>query len=152
PGAWVHAAPLLRSDFPAETLAALARQRTLSFDGQGLVRAAEPGALRLDADFDPAMLEHVQILKLAEQEAEVVGAIDALGVPDVLVTYGERGSRVYFDGRSEKVGAWPVAADPTGSGDFFWAACLAARSEGLAPVSAGRGARWVAAQRLGVDR
>ena len=138
PGAWVHAAPLLRSDFPAETLAALARERTLSFDGQGLVRAAEPGALRLDAEFDPAMLEHVQILKLAEEEAEVVGAIDKLGVPEVLVTYGERGSRVYFDGRSEKVGAWPVAADPTGSGDFFSAAYLAARSEGLTPVPAAR--------------
>src|SRR5207253_8461568 len=41
PGAWVHAAPLLRSDFPAETLAAIAKQRTLSFDGQGLVRIAE---------------------------------------------------------------------------------------------------------------
>ena len=136
PGAWVHAAPLLRSDFPAATLAALARDRTLSFDGQGLVRAAEPGALRLDAEFDPAMLDHLQILKLAEEEAEVVGAIDKLGVPEVLVTYGERGSRVYFDGRSEKVGAWPVAADPTGSGDFFSAAYLAARSEGLTPVPA----------------
>ena len=73
-GGWVHVAPLLRSDFPAETLAALARGRRLSFDGQGLVRASEPGPLRLDADFDPAMLEHVQILKLAEEEAEVVGA------------------------------------------------------------------------------
>ena len=135
-GAWVHAAPLLRSDFPAETLAALARGRTLSFDGQGLVRAAEPGPLRLDADFDHAMLEHVQILKLAEEEAEVVGAIDQLGVAEVLVTYGERGSRVYFEGRSEKVGAWPVAADPTGSGDFFSVAYLWGRSEGLTPIPA----------------
>ena len=136
PGAWVHVAPLLRSDFPAETLEALARDRVVSFDGQGLVRAAEPGLLRLDADFDPAMLEHIQILKLAEEEAEVLGAIDKLGVPEVLVTYGERGSRVYFDGRSEQVGAWPVAADPTGSGDFFSAAYLAARAEGLTPVPA----------------
>ena len=29
PGAWVHVAPLLRSDFPAETLAAIARGRRL---------------------------------------------------------------------------------------------------------------------------
>src|SRR2546422_8583228 len=136
PGGWIHVAPLLRSDFPAETLAALARGRHLSLDGQGLVRAAETGPLRLDADFDPASLEHVQILKLAEEEAEVVGAVDRLGVPEVLVTYGERGSRVYFDGRSEQVGAWPVAADPTGSGDLFSAAYLAARSQGLTPVPA----------------
>src|SRR5205085_883611 len=32
--AWVHVAPLLRGDFPAEMLAALARGRRLSFDGQ----------------------------------------------------------------------------------------------------------------------
>src|SRR3954470_8696508 len=33
---WAHAGALPRSDFPAETLAALARDRRLSFDGQGL--------------------------------------------------------------------------------------------------------------------
>ena len=112
--------------------------RRLSLDGQGLVRVSEPGPLRLDADFDPAVLEHVQILKLAEEEAEVLGAVDELGVPEVLVTYGPRGSCVYFDGRSEKVGAWPVAADPTGSGDAFSAGYLAGRAQGLTPVSAAR--------------
>lgn len=137
-GAWVHVAPLLRSDFPADTLAALARGRRLSLDGQGLVRAAEPGPLRLDTDFDPAVLEHVQILKLAEEEADVIGSVDTLGVPEVLVTYGHRGSTVYADGRAEQVGAWPVAADPTGSGDALSAAYLAARSTGLTPVSAAR--------------
>jgi sugar/nucleoside kinase (ribokinase family) len=137
-GGWVHAAALLRSDFPAPTLAALARGRRLSLDGQGLVRVAEPGPLRLDADFDPAMLEHIQILKLAEEEAEVIGAVDKLGVPEVLVTYGLRGSCVYANGRAEWVGAWPIATDPTGSGDAFSAAYLVGRSQGLVPVSAAR--------------
>ena len=138
PGAWVHVAPLLRCEFPSETLAALARRRRLSLDGQGLVRVAEAGPLRLDPDFDPAMLSHIQVLKLAEEEAEVIGAVDRLGVPEVLVTYGPRGSCVYADGRAERVGAWPVAADPTGSGDAFSAAYLAGRSQGLTPVSAAR--------------
>jgi len=142
-GAWVHVAPLLRSDFPAETLAAFARGRHLSLDGQGLVRVPEPGPLRLDANYDPALLEHVQILKLAEEEAEVVGAVDKLGVPEVLVTYGERGSRVYVGGRAEDVGAWPVATDPTGSGDAFSAAYLVGRSQGLTPVPAARRATKV---------
>jgi sugar/nucleoside kinase (ribokinase family) len=137
-GAWVHVAPLLRSEFPAETLAALARGRRLSFDGQGLVRVAEPGPLRLDADFDRDTLRHLQILKLAEEEAEVIGAVDRLGVPEVLITYGSRGSRVHCDGRWETIGAWPVATDPTGSGDAFSAAYLAGRSQGLTPVSAAR--------------
>jgi sugar/nucleoside kinase (ribokinase family) len=137
-GAWVHVAPLLRSEFPPETLSALARGRRLSLDGQGLVRAPQPGPLRLDADFDPALLEHVQILKLAEEEAEVIGKVDKLGVPEVLVTFGPRGSCIYVGGRPERVGAWPVAADPTGSGDAFSAAYLAGRSGGLAPVAAAR--------------
>jgi sugar/nucleoside kinase (ribokinase family) len=137
-GAWVHVAPLMRSDFPPATLAVLARGRRISLDGQGLVRPARTGPLRLDGDFDPAMLEQVQILKLAEEEAEVIGTVDKLGVPEVLVTYGHRGSTVYAHGRAEKVGAWPVAADPTGSGDAFSAGYLAARSQGLTPVSAAR--------------
>ena len=37
---WVHLAPLLRTDFPAETLALLsARGHHVAYDGQGLVRA-----------------------------------------------------------------------------------------------------------------
>jgi len=152
PGAWVHVAPLLRSDFPAETLAALARGRRLSLDGQGLVRAAKPGPLELDADFDRAMLEHLQILKLAEEEAEVIGAVDKLGVPEVLVTYGERGSCVYANGRKEDVGAWPVTADPTGSGDAFSAAYLTGRSQGLTPVSAARRATAVVSSLLSSRR
>jgi sugar/nucleoside kinase (ribokinase family) len=138
PSAWVHVAPLLRCEFPAETLAALARGRRLSYDGQGLVRAAEVGPLRLDANFDPTMLRHVQILKLAEEEAEVIGSVERLGVPEILVTYGPRGSRIYAGGRWERVGAWPIAADPTGSGDAFSAAYLAGRSRGLTPASAAR--------------
>ena len=84
------------------------------------------------------MLRHVQILKLAEEEAEVIGTVEKLGVPEVLLTYGPRGSRVYHGGHWERVGAWPVAADPTGSGDAFSAAYLAGRSRGLTPVSAAR--------------
>jgi sugar/nucleoside kinase (ribokinase family) len=138
PGAWVHVAPLLRSDFSADTLAVLARGRRVSFDGQGLVRAPALGPLQLDADFDRTMLRHVHILKLAEEEAEVIGAVDRLGVPEVLVTYGPNGSRLHYGGRWERVGAWPVASDPTGSGDAFSAAYLAGRARGLAPASAAR--------------
>jgi sugar/nucleoside kinase (ribokinase family) len=142
-GAWVHVAPLLRSDFPAETLAAFGEGRHLSLDGQGLVRSPQPGPLRLDGDFDREMLRHVQILKLAEEEAEVVGAVDRLGVPEVLVTYGDRGSTVYAGGRQEPVDAWPIAGDPTGSGDAFSAAYLAGRAKGLGAFSAARQATAV---------
>ncbi len=98
PGAtWVHAAPLARSDFPPETLAALARGRRLSLDGQGLVRPARLGPLEPDADYDPELLRSVSILKLAEEEAELLvegldeRALRRLGVPEVVVTLGSRG-------------------------------------------------------------
>jgi 2-dehydro-3-deoxygluconokinase len=81
---------------------------------------------------------------LAEEEAEVVGAIDKLGVPEVLVASANAAPRVYQGaGRAQDVGAWPVAVDPTGSGDAFSAAYLAGRSQGLAPVSAARQATGV---------
>lgn len=142
---WLHVGPVLRSDFPPETLAELASGRRLSYDGQGLVRRPEPGALQLDADFDPALLEHVSILKLAEEEAvAAVGSLDpeplaALGPREVLVTFGSQGALVVVDGKAERIHAHPVLdADPTGSGDAFAAGYLASRSSGLAPLAAAR--------------
>ena len=49
---WIHLAPLLRGDFPAETLALLARRgHRIVYDGQGLVRADRLGPLTLDRHF-----------------------------------------------------------------------------------------------------
>lgn len=142
---WLHVGPVLRSDFPAETLAELAVGRRLSYDGQGLVRRPEPGPLQLDAEFDPALLEHISILKLAEEEAVAAAgslepeALAALGPREVVVTFGSRGALVVVDGKAERIRAHPVLdADPTGSGDAFAAGYLASRSSGLAPVSAAR--------------
>jgi sugar/nucleoside kinase (ribokinase family) len=142
---WLHVAPLARSDFPPETLAALARGRRLSLDGQGLVRPPRTGPLRLDTDFDRALLEHVSVLKLSEDEARaLVGTLDEaalgeLGVPEVVVTLDVRGSLVLAHGRLHEVRASPVTApDPTGAGDAFAAAYIDARSGGHAPVTAAR--------------
>ena len=143
---WVHVAPLLRSDFPADTLRELARGRRLSLDGQGLVRLAQTGPLVLDADFDRAVLGHVDVLKLAEEEARtLVGSLDedalgSLGVAEVVVTLGARGSLVYADGRVHPVPARAASGpvDPTGAGDAFAAAYLASRSVGHAPVPSAR--------------
>jgi sugar/nucleoside kinase (ribokinase family) len=142
---WVQVAPLLRSDFDADTLAALARGRRLLFDGQGLVRVRSTGPLRLDDAFDPRLLEHVAILKLAEDEAEVVGDVD---VPELLITRASRGSTVRFGGRSVDVAAFPLPRDPTGAGDTFGAAYVVSRAEGYGPVAAARRATSVVAALL----
>ncbi len=151
---WLQVAPLLRGDFPAETLERLARGRRLLLDGQGLVRRRATGPLELDDDFDRGLLRHVAVLKLAEEEARaIVGDADleelaALGVPEVVVTFGLRGALVLARGRAERVPARPVDADPTGAGDAFSAAYLAARADGHAPGSAARRATAVVAALL----
>lgn len=153
---WVHVAPLLRSDFPVETLDELARDRRLLLDGQGLVRVPEPGPLRLDSAFDPALLRHAAILKLAEEEAvALVGGIDEaalrdLPVPEIVVTLGAAGSLVLAGGRCERVPVRPLEGirDPTGAGDAFAVTYLAARAEGHAPASAARRATALVAALL----
>jgi sugar/nucleoside kinase (ribokinase family) len=145
---WVHVAPLARSDFGAEALAELARGRSLSLDGQGLVRPSRTGPLELDRDFDPAVLEHVRVLKLAEDEARVLlgdRELETLGVPEVVVTLGGRGSIVWAGGKLERIPARPAGdrVDPTGAGDAFAAVYAAARSDGRPPGPAARQATSV---------
>jgi sugar/nucleoside kinase (ribokinase family) len=148
PCEWVHVAPLLRDEFSAEALAEIARGRSLSLDGQGLTRAPKLGPLTLDSSFDRDLLQHVTVLKLAEEEALALFAeIDAnslssLGVPEVIVTRGSRGALVYADGELTEVPARPVVpdADATGAGDAFAAIYITARARGRSPVVAARSA------------
>jgi sugar/nucleoside kinase (ribokinase family) len=141
---WVHVAPLLRGDFPPETLERIARRRRLLLDGHGLVRAREVGQLALDNDFDRALLRHVSILKLAEEEAHAIlghGELEELrelGVPEVVVTFGGSGSLVLTRDAAVRVAAKPVRGDPTGAGDAFSVAYLGARAGGHRPISAAR--------------
>ena len=142
---WVHAGALTRADFPAETLAVLARGRRLSLDGQGLVRPAKTGPVRFDADYDPEVLRHVDVLKLSEREADALGvglddrSLGSLGVSEIVVTLGSQGCIVYADGLAELVPTRPVeAADPTGAGDEFMAAYVSYRRARHAPTTAAR--------------
>jgi sugar/nucleoside kinase (ribokinase family) len=144
-GRWVHIAPLARHEFPLETIAALAKRRRVSLDGQGLVRAARIGPLQLDGDFDRELLRHVWVLKLADEEAEVLGDPAALGVREVVVTHGSRGSTVYCGGHAEPVPARAFPGDPTGAGDAFATAYVVARNAGFAPTGAARRATAVVA-------
>jgi len=145
---WVHVAPLARSEFPPETLAALGRRWPLSLDGQGLVRVPRVGPLRLDASFDPELLRHVRMLKLADEEAEVLGDVSLLAVPEVVVTHGSRGATLYLDGRRVEVPAQPLDGDPTGAGDAFATAYAVARDGGVDPAEAARRATELVASLL----
>jgi sugar/nucleoside kinase (ribokinase family) len=141
---WVHVAPLLRDDFPPETLERIARRRRLLLDGHGLVRARQVGPLIVDGEFDRGVLRHVSVLKLAEEEAHAIlghGELEELrdlGVPEVVVTFGAGGSLVLSRDAAVRVAARPVRGDPTGAGDAFSVAYLSARAGGHRPISAAR--------------
>jgi sugar/nucleoside kinase (ribokinase family) len=155
---WLHLAPLLRTDFPAHTLAQLAaRGHRIVYDGQGLVRADQVGPLVVDRHFAPEMLSHLAVLKLAEDEAVIVadGEFDAsiaarLGVPEILVTFGSEGCDVYLDGSVVRVpAAWRVdGVQTTGAGDMFTASYALHRSAGIAPEGAVERASALVAREL----
>lgn len=155
---WVHLAPLLRTDFPAATLEVLAaRGHRLAYDGQGLVRVDRLGPLVEDRQFPAALLTHLSVLKLAEDEAVVVadGPFDAdsarrLGVPEIVVTYGSQGCIIYAEGTIERVpAAWPVmGVQTTGAGDMFTSCYVANRAAGAAPRLAAERASELVAREL----
>jgi sugar/nucleoside kinase (ribokinase family) len=152
---WIHVGALTRTDFPRKTLRALAAGRTLLVDAQGLVRTPALGPLRRNDEIGD-VLRFVTILKLDEEEAELVaGSADperlhALGVPEVILTLGAKGSAVITRHRIEAVPASVVerSVDPTGAGDTYAAVYLASRSEGGEPVEAARSATAAAGEFL----
>lgn len=155
---WIHLAPLLRTDFPAATLAHLAsRGHRIAYDGQGLVRADQVGPLIQDRNFSPDLLRHLDVLKLAEDEAVIVadGAFDAaaaerLGVPEIVVTYGSEGCDIYTEGTVTRVpAAWRVMdVQTTGAGDMFTACYVANRAAGADPRRAAELASELVAREL----
>lgn len=161
---WVHVSPLLRTDFPPHTLAALAAAgHTITYDGQGLVRASQLGPMAVDRAYDAALLRHLTVLKLADDEAAALTPGDgpfglaeaaALGVPEILVTYGSEGCHLFTGGAKHDIPApWRVdRVHTTGAGDLFTVAYAAARARGEAPVRAAEVASRLVAELLEARR
>ena len=156
---WVHVGALVRTDFPPETLAALAADgRRLLVDAQGPLRRPDLGPLQTDGEIGD-ILRHVHILKLNDEEAEtLVGsaepeALRVLEVPEVLLTLGSQGSCVITPEAMERIPARPVVGpvDPTGAGDTYSAGYLTARAEGADPFEAADRATVVVAAFLSQD-
>ena len=155
---WVQVAGLLRSHFPPEVVAELARGgRRLLLDAQGSLRCAAVGPLRRDDDVDHEALRHVTVLKLNEDEARILaGGIEpeklrALGVDETLLTLGSQGALVVTDEDVAEVPARPThaAVDPTGAGDSFSVVYLDGRARGLEPRAAAERASAAVAELIG---
>lgn len=143
---WIDVCALTRTDFPAETLTALAAAgRRLLVDLQGLVRTATIGELQTDEHIGD-VLHHVEVLKLNDEEAEtLVGSAEPtkllqLGVPEVILTLGSQGAWVVTPDLVEHVPAIPVDGDvdPTGAGDTYSVTYIVQRAAGAEPVEAAR--------------
>lgn len=143
---WVNVCALTRTDFPPETLAALAADgRMLLVDLQGLVRTPTVGPLHTDEHIGD-VLRHVEVLKLNDEEAEtLVGSAEpkrllSLGVPEVILTLGSQGAWVVTSEVVEHVPAVAVegTVDPTGAGDSYSVTYLVQRAAGAEPVEAAR--------------
>lgn len=148
---WVHLAPLTRADFPVATVAALAAEHRVSYDGQGLVRRPQVGPLAVDAEYDPELLAHLSVLKLADDEAQIVGGGAAaaqiaqrLGVPEVIFSHGSRGAELYCNGEMAALEPGHVCTgNVTGAGDTLMTAYIVARQRGRDPGQATREAMTV---------
>ena len=144
---WVNVCALTRTDFPPETLAALApAERQLLVDLQGLVRTATIGPLHTDEHIGD-VLHHVEVLKLNDEEAEtLVGSAEpeklrALGVPEV-DPHPRLAGRVGRDARPDRARARGArrraTVDPTGAGDTYSVTYIVQRAAGAEPVEAAR--------------
>ncbi len=112
---------------------------------RGWCDRAQTGRLALDADYDPDVLRHIGLLKLARDELDALGleltdaSLGSLGVREVVVTLGRTGAVVYADGLAEHVPTIPLeGVDPTGAGDSWTTAYLCYRRQRHAPISAAR--------------
>lgn len=142
----VHLAPILDEITPAA--ASLFPAALVGVTPQGLLRTVQPDRLVTTDPF--ALLRQpwsgVGLVVLSEEDVQgderpVRALVEH--VPLTVLTRAERGATVLLDSRSIDVPAFPArVVDPTGAGDVFAAAYLAARWRGADPIGA---ARWACA-------
>ncbi len=90
------------------------------------------------------LLPYVDLLKISEEEVEMMGGVDAIpqlmkdnGITAVIETLGSDGAQTFFgDGIVKVPGRKAKAVDATGAGDAFWGAFLSSlRIQGVEKAS-----------------
>lgn len=145
-----HLGPLLSDDISGELVKKLAQKGLVSLDIQGYLRYVENKKVRYrDWADKKELLPHVGILKANELEMEVItGKTDPheganiladLGVKEVIITLGSKGSLVYTDNRFSTIPAFKPSAvvDATGCGDTYMAGYLWKKVNGATVQEAG---------------
>lgn len=145
-----HLGTLLADDFPMEVLKYLASKGRVSIDAQGYLREVRgEKVFAVDWPEKTEALKYVDILKANEHEMEVLtGSNDPheaarrladMGVKEVVITLGDRGSLIYADGVFHEIPAYVPkdVVDATGCGDTYMAGYLYKRSKGYGVYESG---------------
>lgn len=152
-----HLGSLLADDFPIDVVETLSGKGLISIDVQGYLRETIPtdadGAWSVRAcswKDKERVLAMTDILKLNEYEMQVITdsndphtvarRLAALGVREVVLTFGDYGSLIYADDRFFEVPAYKPQhlVDATGCGDTYSAGYLYCRAQGMSYAESGR--------------
>ena len=138
-----HLGPLLADDIPVELIQLLAKKGMVSLDVQGYLREVRnENVFPIDWVEKNSALPHIHFLKANETEMEkLTGQSDIktgakmlaeLGVKEVIITLGSKGSLILCNGKYYDIPAFVPNAviDATGCGDTYMAGYLSQRIKG----------------------
>lgn len=147
---YFHLGPLLSDDITVDLIKMLAAKGKVSLDIQGYLRyVKDQKVFYTDWEAKKEALPYIHVLKANEFEMEVVaGTSDViegakylanLGVKEVIITLGSKGSLIYKDNHFYQIPAYkPVdVVDATGCGDTYMAGYLSQRVKGAGVQEAG---------------
>ena len=157
----VHLGPLLYDDIPTRLIEKLSKKSLVSLDAQGYLRhVRQKKVVYQDWADKKKVLPFVHTLKANEYEMNVLtGQKDAregaryladLGVQEVIITLGSKGSLIYRDGIFYPIMAiQPTAVvDALGCGDTYMAGYLWRRLQGSSIEEAGEFGSILAALKI----
>ncbi len=156
-----HLGPLLADDIPVSLIKELSAKSIISLDVQGYLRTVNDK--KINHTNWPEMKEalpYITILKANESEMEVISGttntheaakyIASLGVKEVVITLGSKGSLVYAENIFYKIPAFKASAivDATGCGDTYMAGYLFKKIKGADIQEAGEFGAAMAALKI----
>jgi sugar/nucleoside kinase (ribokinase family) len=159
-----HLGPLLSDDINVALIKNLASKGIVSLDIQGFLRYVEDKKVKY-ADWKDKLeaLPYISILKANEFEMEVVtrrtdikeGALQLaeMGVKEVIITLGSKGSVIYTNGIFYEIPAFKPTAivDATGCGDTYMAGYLYKKTNGAGIEDCGRFGAAMATIKIGAS-
>jgi sugar/nucleoside kinase (ribokinase family) len=146
-----HLGPLLADDIPVELIKYLSQKGTVSLDAQGYLREVrDTHVFATDWSDKIEALKYIDILKVNDSELfaltgyqdlrDGAKALAAMGVKEVIVTLGSKGSFIYAETNFYEIPAYKPNAtiDATGCGDTYMAGYLFKKAKKAGYIEAGK--------------